>query len=340
VKIAPGKLWGLRRLADSDGYWRMIATDQRELFAGVVSAASSEEPARYTEVAEIVSRLATELQGEASAVLLDPIYGYLNTIRRLHPHKGLLLSYEHLDMERSGHGVKTGPIPGWSVEKIRRLGADGVKLLVPYRADDEPEARKHQEDFVERTGAECAEHDTPLLLEVLIHQHDGESDDEFLAQRGELTVAAINAFTDSKFRVDIYKLPPPGALSDVPQADTPEGDRLQGFYRNMVQDLPAPWVLLSAGMNKQDFHRSLQFAYEAGASGYLAGRAVWSQAPRYYPSFDAINESLRTESIPYLQLLNELTAKKATPWFEHPAVKPVELPYELDRDFAQHYQAQ
>jgi tagatose 1,6-diphosphate aldolase len=339
VKISPGKLWGLRRLADSDGYWRMVATDQRELFAQVVSNVSGDEPARYCEVAEIVSRLATDLQGEFSAVLLDPIYGYLNTIGRLQPGKGLLLSYEHLVMDRSGHGVRTGPIPGWSVEKIRRLGADGVKLLVPYRADDEPGARKHQEDFVERTGAECADNDIPLLLEVLIHEHDGEPADEFLAQRGELTVAAINAFKDTRFRVDIYKLPPPGVLSGVPESGTPEGDQLQDVYLRMVQDLPAPWVLLSAGMNKEDFRRSLVFALRAGASGYLAGRGVWSQAPRHYPSFEAISESLRTESVPYLQQLNEMTARGGTPWYEHPAVKPVESPYELDRDFAQHYQS-
>jgi tagatose 1,6-diphosphate aldolase len=339
MNIAPGKLWGLRRLADVDGYWRMIATDQRELFAHVVSAASGKEPAPYREVAEIVSRLATELQSEASAVLLDPIYGYLNTTRRLQADKGLLLSYESLDMERSGHGVRTGPIPGWSVQKIRRLGADGVKLLVPYRADDEAGDRKHQEDFVERTGQECLEEDIPLLLEVLIHQHEGESDEDFLAQRGELTVAAIDAFKDSRFRVDIYKLPPPGSLLGVPEAGTPEGDTLQDVYLQMVRDLPAPWVLLSAGMNKVDFRRSLEFAFGASASGYLAGRAVWSQAPAHYPSFDAINESLRAESIPYLQQLNELTAKNATPWYQHPAVNPVGISYELDRAFAQHYPA-
>lgn len=339
MNITPGKLWGLRRLADADGYWRMIATDQRELFAGVVSGATGNEPADYSQTAEIVSRIATDLQDEATAVLLDPIYGYLNTVRRLQASKGLLLSLESLDMQRSGHGIKTGPIPGWSVAKIRHLGADGVKLLVLYRADDEPDSRQHQEDFVERTGRECADNDIPLLLEVLIHQHEGEPDDDFLAQRGALTVAAVDAFKDTKFGVDIYKLPPPGPLSGVPEPGTPAGDQLQDVYHRMVRDLPAPWVLLSAAMNKQDFRRSLEFAYGAAASGYLAGRAVWSQAPLLYPSFDAITASLRTESAPYLQQLNELTMKSATPWHEHPTMQPVELPYELDRDFAQHYQA-
>jgi len=339
MKITPGKLWGLRRLADTEGHWRMIATDQREYFARIV-ADKTDGAASYLEVAEIVSRLAIELQEEATALLLDPIYGYLNTIQRLRPDRGLLLSYESLDMDRSGHGVRTNAIPGWSVEKIRRVGADGVKLLVPYRADDDQAARRHQAEFVEKTGQECAEQDIPLLLEVLIHQHEGESDEQFLVQRGDLTVAAIDAFKDQRFRVDIYKLPPPGSLSGVPEPGTPESVELQGTYDRMVKDLPAPWVLLSAGMGKEDFRRSMHLACTAGASGYLAGRALWAQAPDLYPSFDAITESLVGESRPYLRQLNEIVATKATRWFDHPAVGRIELPYEMDRQFAEHYQDQ
>ncbi len=340
MKISPGKLWGMRRLSDTAGFWRMIATDQREMFAGIVSGASGQSPAPYREVAEIVAHLATDLQDEATAVLLDPIYGYLNSIGRVHRDTGVMLSYESLDMDRPGRGVKTYPIPGWSVRKIRRLGADGVKLLVPYRADDDAETRNHQLRFVERTGEECVEEDVPFLLEVLIHQHEGEPDEEFTAQRGELTVAAVDAFKAERFAVDIYKLPPPGALAGVPEPSTAEGESLQETYRKMVADLPAPWVLLSAGMNKTDFRASLEYACHAGASGYLAGRALWSQAPVLYPSFEAITRSLREESVPFLRALNELTRKLGTPWFTHPAVEPVDTRYELDRQFAEHYQEQ
>ena len=29
LKLSPGKLWGMRRLADANGRWKMIAIDQR-----------------------------------------------------------------------------------------------------------------------------------------------------------------------------------------------------------------------------------------------------------------------------------------------------------------------
>ncbi len=96
-------------------------------------------------------------------------------------------------------------------------------------------------------------------------------------------------------------------------------------------------MLLSAGMNKEDFRRSLAYAYAAGASGYLAGRALWSQAPLHFPDLDAISESLRTDSLPYMRELNELTRKLATPWFRHPSVGEIELGYELNDEFALHY---
>jgi tagatose 1,6-diphosphate aldolase len=139
--------------------------------------------------------------------------------------------------------------------------------------------------------------------------------------------------------VDIFKLGSPGSLVGVPERNSPGGEKLQAAYHQMVDDLPVPWVLLSAGMNKDDFRRSLAYAYEAGASGYLAGRGLWSQAPPLFPDFDAISESLRSESLPFMRQLNELTRRLATPWFKHPSVGGVEPGYEPDSEFALRYGA-
>jgi len=41
---------------------------------------------------------------------------------------------------------------------------------------------------------------------------------------------------------------------------------------------PVPWVLLSAGVSFETFVRQVRIACEAGASGVMAGRSVWSEA--------------------------------------------------------------
>jgi hypothetical protein len=41
-----------------------------------------------------------------------------------------------------------------------------------------------------------------------------------------------------------------------------------------------PWVLLSGGAAHDKFERVLEYAYAAGAGGFLAGRTIWLNAVR------------------------------------------------------------
>jgi tagatose 1,6-diphosphate aldolase len=338
VKISPGKHWGMRRLADGDGFWRMVATDQREFLAGPIAKTLGVDVAPYEAVAGVVTALASELSTEASAVLLDPIYGYLPTVERLDPSKGVLLSYESLQMIREPGGLRMEAIPDWSVEKIRALGADAVKVLVLYRADATADVRCHQEAFVQTAGEACERYDIPMLLEILVYPADGQSPEEFSAAREQLVVEAVEPFRDPRFKADIFKLEPPGPLTGVPARNTEAGEALLAAYRRLTDGLPRPWVLLSAGMSKEDFRSSLVYAYECDASGYLAGRALWSQAPLLFPDIDAVVASLREESLPYMRELNEFTLASATPWYAHSSFSDgVERAYPLDRNFASHY---
>ena len=44
-----------------------------------------------------------------------------------------------------------------------------------------------------------------------------------------------------------------------------------------------PWVLLSAGVDFEQFKPQAQVACENGASGFLAGRAIWKEAAAMSP---------------------------------------------------------
>jgi tagatose 1,6-diphosphate aldolase len=39
-----------------------------------------------------------------------------------------------------------------------------------------------------------------------------------------------------------------------------------------------PWILLSAGVDFEVFHEQVKIACQAGASGFLGGRAIWKEA--------------------------------------------------------------
>jgi tagatose 1,6-diphosphate aldolase len=72
--------------------------------------------------------------------------------------------------------------------------------------------------------------------------------------------------------------------------------------------------MLSAGASMQGFERALQFALRAGASGFLAGRAVWWDALQHFPDEAACAAALQREGVPYLQRLQALARRLGRPW--------------------------
>jgi len=337
MRISPGKLWGMRRLADEAGRWKMLAIDQRTpLFGPIAKARGTPEPP-FDDVARVKQLLARHLAPLASAVLLDPHYAYARAIAEIPARRGLIVSYEHAVTENTPRGRKSYPIPDWSVGRIKRIGADAVKVLVWYRHDAAPEIRAHQEAFVRAAGESCRAQDITHLLEVLVYPLPGEDIAAMAAQREKLVIESIRPFTDPAYGVDIFKLEPPGPIGAVPDPDGPQASALQSAYDRMAAMLPRPWVMLSAGAGVADFLRSMRYACRAGASGYLAGRAIWADAFARFPDFDAMDRTLATEGRRNLEALNTLTDAAATAWHAHPAFGGVVEPDVADGRFPEGY---
>jgi len=74
-----------------------------------------------------------------------------------------------------------------------------------------------------------------------------------------------------------------------------------------------PWVILSAGVNFEIFYREVEIACQAGASGFLAGRALWQEATQISSRQERL-KFLETTVIKRLESLTELANKYGTPW--------------------------
>jgi tagatose 1,6-diphosphate aldolase len=318
MRLSPGKLWGLRRLADPAGFWKIVAIDQRTPLLGPIAQARGVAEAPHADVARVKAILAQHLAPLASAMLVDPNYGYAASVPRIPARCGLVLSLEHHVVEDTPGGKKSRPIPDWSVAKIRRIGADAVKVLVWHRHDAAPEVRAHQLAFVEACGRACREADLVYLLEILIYPLPGEPAAMTPAQRTERAIRAVDDYLDPRFGVDIYKLEPPIPLHDVPDPEGPDALPAQAAYDRLAARLPRPWVLLSAGAGPEDFARQLVYGYRAGASGYLCGRAIWLPAFQHFPDWETLERLVVRDSVPYVERLNALTERLGTPWHRHP----------------------
>jgi tagatose 1,6-diphosphate aldolase len=130
MRISAGKLWSLRRLSDERGFFKMTAVDQRPGVKALVSARRGTETPAFEDVGQCKRVLIEMLLPHSTAMLLDPGYAYPYAALQVDPRRGLLLTYEQWGSEETAGGRKTFAYPQWSVEKIKRTGADGVKLML------------------------------------------------------------------------------------------------------------------------------------------------------------------------------------------------------------------
>jgi tagatose 1,6-diphosphate aldolase len=322
----------LRSLSDEEGRFNMLAIDQRGSLEKAIAKAAGKEPKEVTsDDLATTKRVVTEtLAPYATGLLTDPIYGYLESLRHVPPGVGLLLAYEESGYEGAGYEAKERKsrlIENWSVEKAQRAGADAVKLLIYYRPDGSVEVRRHQEELVKQVGTECEQADMPFLLEPVSYPIlEGSADStEFALRKPDLVVDSAAEFSKPQYKVDILKLEFPADLKHTREFssgafDGREREAVYGlgevreFCRRLDDAAAVPWVILSAGVDITEFLVQVELATQAGASGFLCGRAIWKDAINLYPGVAEMDDWLRTQGA-YNFVRANAYAHRARPWF-------------------------
>jgi len=187
MNMSAGKLWGMRRMADSRGLFKMTAVDQRPPIKGPIAKHYGVTEAPYADVARFKALLIQTLQAQSSAMLLDPHFAIPVGLGDLSPQKGLIVTLEDSVFEDTGNGRRSSEIDHWSVNKIKRMGGDAVKVLAWYRPDADPKINAHQQDYVKRIGEACDRYDIPFLFELLVYPlaKDAEQTKEYVEMSGK-----------------------------------------------------------------------------------------------------------------------------------------------------------
>jgi tagatose 1,6-diphosphate aldolase len=322
MPLSAGKLWGMRRMADANGLFKMTAVDQRPPIKAAIAKHYGTDTAPYDDVAEFKRLLIETLQDKSTALLLDPHFAIPRGLPTLSPTRGLIVTLEDSIFEDTGKGRRSSPIDDWSVGKIKRMGGDAVKVLAWYRPDADPEINRHQQDFTKRIGEACAKYDIPFLFELLVFPLDSDAHQtkdyvEMQGKRSDDVLKSVEEFAKPDYGVDVFKLESPVSAADVPGVGEEDWQAVQLIFDEMGRLAGRPWVMLSAGASKPAFRKILTHAYKAGASGYLAGRAIWLDAFGHFPDWDKMREELSCDAGAYMDDLNALTDAEATPWHKH-----------------------
>ncbi len=313
LQLTPGKLRGLQRICNDNGTLTMVATDQNSSLISMLrdslkKRGENREPT-YNEIVEAKIVLAEALSKNASAVLVDGYYGVWNSIASFHipKHVGVLVRVEQSGGGKNAAGAPLGAIePGWGVSKIKRIGADAVKLLAQFEPT-EPDSAEHQYQLIQQVYQECQKHDILMLLETVAFPFGGEKKDSksFLDRKAETVIESARQL--SRF-CDVYKAEFPGFL----------GHESDGQLQKNLEKLNAaserPWVLLSAGVDFPDYKKQVEMAMSASASGVLGGRAFWKE---YFQQEGpgARERFANGEAADRVRQIDEIVKKSAKPWY-------------------------
>lgn len=334
--LTPGKFKGLKRLADDTGRFRMLAIDQRGSLRKMLSKTINKDSKeiKYEDMALAKKLVIEYLSPLFSATLTDPQYGLPEGIRFLDRDSALLLAIEESGTKDGGYKNReklTPILEGWSVEKIKRAGADAVKLLLYYRPDSSPEIKEFQENIVRMVGSEAKRLDFPFVLEPMSYpfkDDEVENETNFIRKKPELVLKTVEEFSKEEYGVDILKLEFPVDLKFVDDFswgafDGKERDAVftiddaYEFCESITETSRIPWVILSAGVDIEEFLINVEIASESGASGFLAGRAVWKEFTKFFPDASSMSLWLKTTGVErYYKLVD--ASVKAVPFFEHP----------------------
>jgi tagatose 1,6-diphosphate aldolase len=334
TQISEGKWRRLRSLADGEGRFKMMAIDQRGSLSDAIAKVTNRSPEQVAgeELAKAKEVITRVLAPYATAVLTDPIYGYPHSFQSIPRGIGLLLAHEETGYERSGptgKERKTNLVEGWSVQKAQRAGADAIKLLLYYHPDASDEVRRYQQDLVQRLGEECEQAGMPFLLELVSYalEESSTNTDEFARRKPDLVIRSAREFSAAKYKVDVLKLEFPadlkrtrefcgGAFDGQERQAVYQLSEVREFCRQLNEAAGMPWVILSAGVGIEEFLIQVALATEAGASGFLCGRAIWKDAVPLYPDVARMEEWLGSQGV-YNFLRANAYAHRAVPWFSH-----------------------
>lgn len=252
----------LKDIARPSGGFAMLAVDQREAMRLMFAAAGAALPVVDSVLTDFKVNAAKILSPWASAILVDQQFCYRQIVEQKAVAKNCA-TIVAADAFIPGNGI---PVDSVTIDQhvdpqaVKRDGAKALKLLVLWRSDEDPQQRL---DMVKAFNQRCHAQGLLSIIEPVVRPP--RRGDNF--NREQAIIDAAKELGDCG--ADLYKVEMPLFGKGTQQALLSASQRLHDCI-NM------PWVILSSGVDEKLFPRAVRTAMEAGASGFLAGRAVWA----------------------------------------------------------------
>jgi sulfofructosephosphate aldolase len=277
---------GIDTLRRPSGAFAMVALDQRESLRTMLEEARGGDPTN-ADVSAFKVAATRALAPRASAVLLDRESGLPAVLDEgaLPASTALLVAADRICQPRGGAVSTTGLDREVFESDALVARAAAFKLLViwhPHRG------RARRATLVSAFVEACRAARRPSLVEGIVRRPPDVAPDAW-DHPGAVLAAAREL---GSFGPDVYK-------AEVPTHGSGDRATVVEASRAITAALDCPWVVLSNGVAPDRFDDAAAAACEGGASGFLAGRAIWT-ASLAAPDVDA---HLREVAAPRLAAL-------------------------------------
>jgi sulfofructosephosphate aldolase len=268
----------IRNLAMSNGGYAMLALDQRESLRQMMSNGQNREISNVDIVnfkADALNIFATQ----PSAVLLDVDFGvdaYEESVAEQPP---IILAIDLLHHASDGKLFATSLATDGIERAIERVHPQALKFLMLWSENETPSQRL---DLAGSFVDFCKLQELPAVLESIVRPKGTPVWSDPRAAADAMVIAADEL---SIVESDLFKCEVPGH-GKFGQETTIE------YAKQITLAIGSPWVVLSNGVSAIDFPDAVSAACKGGASGFLAGRAIWADAVKEKSASDFLkNES-------------------------------------------------
>ena len=292
----------LDAIANEGGRLAVLAMDQRATLRRMLDGAGM--PSSDADLVAFKVDVVQALAPLSSGVLLDADFG-IGPVRdagALPEDVGLVVAAEPVDRARWNDEPRTTVDPGRGARYVLDHGGDALKFLVQWRpgrpvVPGEPDLAEEALSATASVIADCADAGLPSVIEPLIARLPGEA--PFTPETaGPIVIDSAEQM--ARLGPDLLKLEWPGSAEGCHSITEALGG--------------VPWALLSAGVGIDEFVERVEIALDAGAVGFIAGRAIWGEAVRLRGEERV--SFLQETAVPRLAGLCDVLARHGRSWQE------------------------
>lgn len=270
----------INQMMRPSGGFAMLALDQRESLRQMMETAKSRS-IQDNELVDFKIAALDIFSTKPSAVLLDINFGIEALSRATAKLAPVILAVDELISGEDGRVAITKLVLSGIEPAIEASSPVALKFLMLWSEKDSADERLDRAgSFVEL----CKKFQLPSVLESIVRPKNSPTwSDPYLAADAMLQAA----HELSAVKADLYKC-------EVPGHGRFESEETIKYSKQISQAIASPWVVLSNGVSAADFPKSVESACLGGASGFLAGRAIWADAvqtvdPKSFMKSESIN---------------------------------------------------